>query len=170
MGYGASNTGGASHAQSSELRQLFNTCGGNEVELKIYSRYLSPELAKQVLLVPNLEKIRLQSNSTGFFTASATQLELLNPKKPIYQFQVQRVCQVITVGTDATLKIARFGAHANNMRQPVGQANGRMAVSTVISITLNSSGGLAKINHTFFDAAVAIENIISFDVLTDAKL
>jgi hypothetical protein len=169
MGYG-DNSSAPTHAQSTEVRHLYNACAKNEKALEITSRYLSPELAKAALVLPTLEKMKEQADGTKLFDAGGTQLELENIDQPQYKFQVQRVDNLITVGVSAEWKIARFGVDADNMRSPQGEGKSHMSAGAIITIKLNPGNEPPTVNYTVLDVMVSVNNIISFDHQTGAKL
>jgi hypothetical protein len=168
MGYGGSDSG-PTHAQSTEMRQLYNTCASNEQALEICSRYLSPELAKAALVPCVLQKMELQANGTQLFNTGAIKLELQNIENPEYKFQVQRTDNLITIGIDAVWEIVHFGSDTNNLRAPVGNTSSQLSAGAIITIALNA-GGPPTIVHTILDVVASINNVISFDPETGVQL
>ena len=169
MGYSGSDSG-PTHAQSTELRQLYNTCASNEQALEICSRYLSPELAKATLVPSILKKIQLHENGSKLFDTGSVKLELQNIENPEYRFQVQRTDNLITIGMDAVWKIMHFGNDANSMRSPVGNDSSQLSAGAIITIEIDSAGGPPTINHTILDVVATVNNVISFDQETGAQL
>ena len=161
MGYDTST--GPTHAQSTELKQLYNTCGGNEEVLSLVSRYLDPALAKTALVAPVLT--RMQNAETGLFDTGTARLQLKDPENPHYQFRVQRDSEnLISISLTASWPIEQFGPDAEHLRQPEGSSASQMSATAVITVRLNEEGVPPTVNHYPMGVVATVNNVVAFDL------
>lgn len=168
LGYDTSST--PSYSESSELRDLYNTCGQNEAVMHVVSRYLDPDLARQALVSPVIS--RMQDSNTGLFgTSGGTQLQLKDPENPHYRFVVrQEAPDLFMVSMEARWDITGFGSDPEHLRKPEGSTESHMVTSATLMIRLNGEDGAPTVKPYPMGVVATVNNVVEFDLTSGRKL
>lgn len=152
-------------AQDAELRSLSNLCGGDAQVLEVVTRYLDPALAQRAVVDPLLQHGR--DPQTGLVHTPTGCLRLQDGA-PQLRFSVQNHGQLVSIALEAEWRIERFGADAQSLRAPMGDAPSTLTAGAVISITLPTAEQPLAVTHHASPVSASIRNVVAFDTLTGA--
>lgn len=160
-------TNSLSHANNTQLKQIYNVCGRDEGVMQEATRYLDNEAGARLIAATTVNNLIKPDTNPPLIDVNGTFVQLGNIEKPEMSFKITNNGDFVTLSIEAKWNITAFGKNENKLLTPRGVDNAsNLTTNAIVNIRRSTADGTLAVSHYAMGVSASIENKILFDPST----